>query len=179
MSRVAKDPVIRPSNVEIILADNCITVKGPKGELTEKLNRLVMVTNNKESNQIEFSPASNDPKAWAQAGTARALVNNMVKGVTDGFTVTLELVGVGYRAQAKDKSITLSLGFSHPVEYELPVGVSVETPSNTVIHLKGMDKQKLGQVASEIRAYRKPEPYKGKGVRRAGEQIARKEAKKK
>jgi large subunit ribosomal protein L6 len=179
MSRVAKAPVAQPANVEVTLAEGAITVKGPKGTLTQKINKLVKITKNTESNQIEFAPAANDPKAWAQAGTARALVSNMVHGVTEGFMVTLELVGVGYRAQAKDKSVTLSLGFSHPIEYTLPAGVSVETPSNTVILLKGVDKQILGQVASEIRAYRPPEPYKGKGVRYAGEQVARKEAKKK
>lgn len=179
MSRVAKAPVVHAANVEITLADGEITVKGPKGTLTQKINRLVSITKSKEANQLEFAPAANDPKAWAQAGTARALVNNMVHGVTEGFTVTLELVGVGYRAQAKDKSITLSLGFSHPIEYNLPNGVSVETPNNTTIMLKGVDKQILGQVASEIRAFRPPEPYKGKGVRYAGEVIARKEAKKK
>ena len=179
MSRVAKAPVAQPANVEITLADGEITVKGPKGSLTQKINKLVKITKNTESNQIEFTPAANDPKAWAQAGTARALVSNMVQGVTEGFVVTLELVGVGYRAQAKEKSITLSLGFSHPVEYSLPKGVLVETPSNTVIVLRGLDKQVVGQVASEIRAFRPPEPYKGKGVRYAGEQVARKEAKKK
>ncbi|MGC1181467.1 50S ribosomal protein L6 [Legionella sp.] len=179
MSRVAKAPVVQPANVEITLADGEITVKGPKGALTQKINKLVTITKNKEFNHIEFTPAANDPRAWAQAGTARALVSNMVHGVTEGFVVTLELFGVGYRVQAKDKSITLSLGFSHPIEYSLPKGVSVETPSNTVILLKGADKQILGQVASEIRAFRPPEPYKGKGVRYAGEQIARKEAKKK
>jgi large subunit ribosomal protein L6 len=179
MSRVAKAPVKHSSNVEITLVDGEITVKGPKGVLTQKINKLVSITQSKDANQLEFAPAANDPKAWAQAGTARALVNNMVRGVTEGFVVTLELVGVGYRAQAKDKSITLSLGFSHPVEYELPKGVTVETPSNTTILLKGVDKQILGQVASEIRAFRPPEPYKGKGVRYAGEVIARKEAKKK
>ena len=179
MSRVAKAPVAQPANVEVTLAEGAITVKGPKGTLTQKINKLVKITNNKESNQIEFAPAVVDPKAWAQAGTARALVSNMIQGVTEGFQVTLELVGVGYRAQAKEKSITLSLGFSHPIEYVLPTGVSVETPSNTVILLKGVDKQILGQVASEIRAFRPPEPYKGKGVKYAGEKIARKEAKKK
>lgn len=179
MSRVAKAPIVHPANVEVTFANGTITVKGPKGTLTQKINRLVSITKSKESNQLDFSPAANDPKAWAQAGTARALVNNMVHGVTEGFVVTLELVGVGYRAQAKDKSITLSLGFSHPVEYNLPQGVSVETPNNTTIVLKGVDKQILGQVASEIRAFRPPEPYKGKGVRYAGEVIARKEAKKK
>lgn len=116
---------------------------------------------------------------WAQAGTARALVRNMVQGVTEGYTVTLELVGVGYRAQSKDKSISLSLGYSHSIEYDLPKGVTVETPNNTTILLKGVDKQVLGQIASEIRAFRPPEPYKGKGVKYAGEQIVRKEAKKK
>lgn len=179
MSRVAKAPVILPDNVEIILDEYEITVKGPKGTLTQKINRLVKVTKNNESNHIEFAPVANDPNGWAHAGTARALVNNMVNGVTNGFVVTLELVGVGYRAQSKDKSITLSLGFSHPIEYHLPQGVLVETPSNTVILLKGADKQILGQVASEIRAFRPPEPYKGKGVRLSGEYIARKEAKKK
>jgi len=179
MSRVAKAPVEHSSNVEITLGEGSITVKGPKGTLTQKINRLVSIAKNKESNQLEFAPSEDHPKGWAQAGTARALVSNMVHGVTEGFSVTLELVGVGYRAQAKDQSITLSLGFSHPIEYNLPKGVSVETPSNTVIILKGVDKQILGQVASEIRAFRPPEPYKGKGVRYAGEVIARKEAKKK
>lgn len=179
MSRVAKAPVKHAANVEINITDDEITVKGPKGILSHKFNKLVSITQNKDANQIEFAPAANDPKAWAQAGTARALVNNMVHGVTEGFVVTLELVGVGYRAQAKDKSITLSLGFSHPVEYQLPEGVAVETPSNTTILLKGVNKQILGQVASEIRAFRPPEPYKGKGIRYAGEVIARKEAKKK
>lgn len=179
MSRVAKAPVVFAANVEVTLAEGAITVKGPKGTLTQKINRLVSITKSKEHNQLEFAPAAVDPKAWAQAGTARALVSNMVHGVTEGFTVALELVGVGYRAQAKDKSITLSLGFSHPIEYDLPEGVVVETPTNTSIILKGVDKQILGQVASEIRAFRPPEPYKGKGVRYAGEQVARKEAKKK
>lgn len=178
MSRVAKAPVMQPAGVEVTISADEITVKGPKGTLTQKINKLVKITKS-EDNQIEFAPASESPKAWAQAGTARALVNNMVHGVTQGFVRTLELVGVGYRAQAKDKSLALSLGFSHPVEYNLPQGVSVETPSNTVILLKGVDKQILGQVASEIRAFRPPEPYKGKGVKYAGEQIARKEAKKK
>lgn len=179
MSRVAKAPVVQPANVEITLAEGTITVKGPKGSLTHAVNKLVSITKNNELNQYEFAPAANDPKAWAQAGTARALVNNMVKGVTEGFTVALELVGVGYRAQAKDKSITLSLGFSHPINYQLPEGVLVETPTVTSIILKGVDKQILGQVASEIRAFRPPEPYKGKGVKYAGEKIVRKEAKKK
>jgi large subunit ribosomal protein L6 len=180
MSRVAKAPVLLPANVELSVDKGTITVKGPKGTLTQHCNKLVSVSKSEDNaKQIIFKPASNDPMAWAQAGTARALVQNMVNGVTEGFTKTLELVGVGYRAQAKGKSVSLSLGFSHSVEYNLPEGVVAETPSNTTIILKGIDKQRLGQVASEIRAFRPPEPYKGKGVKYAGEVIARKEAKKK
>lgn len=180
MSRVAKAPVILPANVEITFDQGSVTVKGPKGSLTQHCHKLVSVSKSKDDpNQVVFKPASQDPKAWAQAGTARALVQNMVQGVTSGFERTLELVGVGYRAQAKDTSITLSLGFSHPIEYLLPQGVHVETPNYTTIILKGIDKQKIGQVASEIRAFRPPEPYKGKGVKYAAEVIARKEAKKK
>lgn len=178
MSRVAKAPITHAANVEVTIADGTVNVKGPKGTLTQKINKLVKITKN-EGNKLEFSPATNAPNAWAQAGTARAVINNMIHGVTEGFTVGLELVGVGYRAQAKDKSITLALGFSHPIEYVLPKGVTAETPTNTSILLKGVDKQILGQAASEIRAFRPPEPYKGKGVKYAGEQIARKEAKKK
>jgi large subunit ribosomal protein L6 len=178
MSRVAKAPVVLPANVEITIGKEELTVKGPKGTLTQHCNNLVKVTKS-DNNEVTFEPASNDPRAWAQAGTARAIVANMLKGVTEGFEKTLELVGVGYRAQAKGKSITLSLGFSHPVEHALPEGVTVETPSNTVVVLKSIDKQLLGQVASEIRGYRPPEPYKGKGVKYAGENIVRKEAKKK
>lgn len=179
MSRVAKAPVKQLSNVEVTFVSGEVTVKGPKGTLKQKINKLVNITKCNETNIIEFSPAANDPKAWAHAGTARALVSNMVRGVTEGFTITLELVGVGYRAQAKDKAISLSLGYSHPIEYELPSGVNVECPNNTTIVLSGIDKQILGQVASEIRAFRPPEPYKGKGIKYQGEQIARKEAKKK
>ena len=126
-----------------------------------------------------FAPVSSDPRGWAQAGTVRALVNNAVRGVTEGFSVTLELVGVGYRAQAQGKSLGLSLGFSHPVSYALPDDVTAEIPNNTTIVLKSADKQRVGQVASEIRAIRPPEPYKGKGIRRLGEVIVTKEAKKK
>ncbi|GGI83477.1 50S ribosomal protein L6 [Legionella impletisoli] len=179
MSRVAKAPIKLPSNVEITVGKDSVTVKGPKGTLMQHCNRLVKVTKDEDKKQINLNPASNDPNAWAQAGTARAIINNMVKGVTEGFERSLELVGVGYRAQAKGKSISLSLGYSHPIEYALPEGVAVETPSNTTIVLKGIDKQLLGQVASEIRSLRPPEPYKGKGVKYAGETIIRKEAKKK
>lgn len=180
MSRVAKAPILLPANVELTIGKESVTVKGPKGSLTQHCNKLVCISKcDENANQITFKPASNDPNAWAQAGTVRALVQNMIRGVTHGFDVTLELVGVGYRAQAKGKSVSLSLGFSHGIEYDLPEGVIVETPNNTTIILKGIDKQLIGQVASEIRAFRPPEPYKGKGVKYAGEVIARKEAKKK
>jgi large subunit ribosomal protein L6 len=180
MSRVAKAPILLPANVELSVGKESITVKGPKGTLTQHCNKLVGVSKSEENaSLIIFKPASNDPNAWAQAGTARALVRNMVLGVTTGFDLTLELVGVGYRAQAKTNSVSLSLGFSHSIEYDLPNGVVVETPNNTTIILRGIDKQLIGQVASEIRAFRPPEPYKGKGVKYAGEVIMRKEAKKK
>ncbi len=180
MSRVAKAPILLPTNVELTIGKETVTVKGPKGTLTQHCNRLVSVTKADDNpNQVIFKPASNDPNAWAQAGTARALVNNMVHGVTNGYDLTLELVGVGYRAQAKGTELSLSLGFSHTIEYALPKGVQAETPNNTTIILKGIDKQLIGQVASEIRAFRPPEPYKGKGVKYAGEIIVRKEAKKK
>ncbi len=180
MSRVAKANITLPDRVEIEIGDKTITVTGPKGSLTQHCNHLVAVKRSEENSKvITFQPAANDPNAWAQAGTVRALVNNMVRGVTVGFELTLELVGVGYRAQAKPGAMTLSLGFSHPVEYVLANGIHAETPNNTTIILKGIDKQLLGQVASEIRAFRPPEPYKGKGIRYAGEVIVIKEAKKK
>lgn len=180
MSRVAKAPVQLPANVEITVERDTLTVKGPKGSLVQHYNKHVSVSKCEEDNtKVLFKPASNDPNSWAHAGTVRALVSNMVKGVTNGFDITLELVGVGYRAQASGKSVNLSLGFSHPIEYHLPEGVSVETPNNTTITIRGIDKQLLGQVASEIRAFRPPEPYKGKGIKYAGEIIIRKEAKKK
>lgn len=180
MSRVAKAPIVLPANVELSVGMNAVTVKGPKGTLTQHCNKLVSVTmSDSNDRQVNFKPASNDPNAWAHAGTVRALVHNMIHGVTVGYDRTLELVGVGYRAAAKDKAVTLSLGFSHPIEYILPEGIVAETPNNTTIILRGIDKQRVGQVASEIRAFRPPEPYKGKGVKYAGEQIVRKEAKKK
>lgn len=180
MSRVAKALIVLPAKVELLVGEDTITVKGPKGTLTQHCNKLVCVSHSESNaNEITFKPAEVHPNAWAQAGTVRAMVNNMVTGVTVGFERTLELVGVGYRAQAKDKSVGLSLGFSHPIEYSLPEGIVAETPNNTTIILKGIDKQRVGQVASEIRAFRPPEPYKGKGVRYAGEIIIRKEAKKK
>lgn len=180
MSRVAKAPITLPANVELDIAKNVITIKGPKGEIVQRYNKLVCIERNKDdSNIITFKPATEHPNAWAQAGTVRAIMGNMVRGVTEGFTKTLELVGVGYRAQPAGKGISLSLGYSHSIEYTLPAGITAEMPSNTIITLRGIDKQLLGQVASEIRAYRRPEPYKGKGIKYAGENIARKEAKKK
>lgn len=177
MSRVAKAPITLPANVTFTIENDSLIVKGPKGSATHQYNKLVSV--DKSENVITFKPASNDPMAWAQAGTTRALVHNMVHGVTQGFSITLELVGVGYRAQSKGNSVSLSLGFSHPIEYTLPEGVQAETPTVTSIVLTSIDKQRVGQVASEIRAFRPPEPYKGKGIKYAGEVIIRKEAKKK
>lgn len=177
MSRVAKAPIQLPSKVEFKSTNNLVEIKGPNGTLKQQINDLVLIKN--EENQLSVAPVKNESKAWAQAGTARALLNNMVIGVTDGFIKELELVGVGYRAQVKGKVVNLNLGFSHPIDYELPESVTAETPKNTNIVLKSIDKQKLGQVAAEIRAYRPPEPYKGKGVRYKNELVARKEAKKK
>lgn len=176
MSRVAKAPIDLPSGVEFSVANNLVKVKGPKGELAQQINELVKI--NKEENQLTVLPAKEETQSWAQAGTARSLINNMVIGVTDGFTKELELIGVGYRAQVKGSTVNLNLGFSHPIDYQLPDSVAAETPKNTIIILKSIDKQKLGQVAAEIRSYRPPEPYKGKGVRYSGERIIRKEAKK-
>ena len=177
MSRVAKAPIKLPSKVEFKATKNLIEIKGPNGTLTQQINSMVMIKN--EENQLTVAPVKEDTKSWAQAGTARSLLNNMVIGVTEGFTKELELIGVGYRAQVKGKVVNLNLGFSHPIDYQLPDIVTAETPKNTIIILKSIDKQKLGQVAAEIRAFRKPEPYKGKGVRYKNELVARKEAKKK
>ncbi|MGB0834216.1 MAG: 50S ribosomal protein L6 [Psychrobium sp.] len=177
MSRVAKAPVAIPAGVEVSLNGQEITVKGGKGSLTRVFNAAVALT--VEDNAVKFAPAEGSVDGWAQAGTARALVNNMVKGTSEGFEKKLELVGVGYRAKVAGKSIDLSLGFSHPVVHELPEGVTAECPSQTEIVLKGVDNQVVNQVAAKIRAYRPPEPYKGKGVRYADEHVRRKEAKKK
>lgn len=176
MSRIAKYPVTLPNGVEVKLNDQVLTVKGSQGQLELNIHPDVAVS--QEDGQLTFAPSA-VAKNWAMAGTTRALANNMVVGVTEGFTRTLEINGVGYRAQASGKTINLTLGFSHPVEYALPEGVTAETPKNTTIVLKSADKQRLGQVAAEIRAFRPPEPYKGKGVRYGDEQVRRKEAKKK
>jgi large subunit ribosomal protein L6 len=177
MSRVAKNPISVPAGVEMKLDGRVLNVKGPKGELTMESNSLVGVT--LEENVVRFVPVNEEKKSWAMAGTMRALVNNMVTGVSAGFERRLNIVGVGYRAQAQGNKLNLSLGFSHPVVYELPSGVSAETPSQTEIVIRGVDKQAVGQVAAEIRAFRPPEPYKGKGVRYSDEHVVRKQAKKK
>lgn len=177
MSRVAKAPVNIPAGVEVKLDGQLLTVKGKNGELSRKIHDSVEVK--QDNNELKFSPKEGIAKANAQAGTARALVNAMVIGVTEGFTKKLQLVGVGYRAQVKGNAIALNLGFSHPVEHKLPAGITAECPSQTEIVLKGADKQVVGQIAAEIRAYRRPEPYKGKGVRYSDEVVRTKEAKKK
>lgn len=177
MSRVAKAPVeVRPG-VEILIAGQGVTVKGKNGTLERVFNDAVEII--QEENALKAVPREGFDDGWAQAGTARALLNSMVIGVTDGFEKKLELNGVGYRAQAQGKKLNLTLGFSHPVVYEMPEGISVETPSQTEIVVKGSDKQLVGQVAANIRGYRPPEPYKGKGVRYSDEIVRRKEAKKK
>jgi large subunit ribosomal protein L6 len=177
MSRIAKAPVNIPSGVDIKLEGNLMTVKGSNGQLSYDTNTAVGF--DIADNVIQVQWDASDKKATAQAGTARAIVNNMIVGVTSGFEKKLTLIGVGYRAQAKGNILNLALGFSHPVDFEVPLGVLVETPSQTEIIVKGSDKQLVGEVAAKIRAYRPPEPYKGKGVRYAEEHVARKEAKKK
>ena len=177
MSRVANAPITLPSGVDVKLDGNLMVVKGKLGELSFGLHESVEL--NIEKDQIKVVWDDNVKHAKAFAGTARASINNMVKGVSEGFVKKMLLVGVGYRAQVKGDLLTLSLGYSNPVEYTVPEGVTVELPSQTELHVKGSDKQKVGQVASEIRAFRPPEPYKGKGVRIADEYVARKEAKKK
>ncbi|UGA55065.1 50S ribosomal protein L6 [Vibrio sp. VB16] len=177
MSRVAKAPVSIPAGVEVKLNGQEVTVKSAKGELSRVINSAVVVA--QEENNLTFNPVEGVFKANAQAGTARALVNNMVVGVTEGFTKKLVLKGVGYRAAVKGNNVNLTLGFSHPVEHALPEGIKAECPSQTEIILTGCDKQLVGQVAADIRSYREPEPYKGKGVRYADEHVRTKEAKKK
>jgi len=177
MSRVAKAPVSIPAGVTVTLSGQDIKVKGPVGELSHVINGLVAVS--QEENSLVTTVVVESKEAWAQAGTARAIMNNMVEGVSKGFEKKLLLNGVGYRAKAAGKSLNLSLGFSHPVDHSIPAGVTVETPSQTEVILKGADKQLVGQTAANIRAYRKPEPYKGKGIRYSDEHVRRKEAKKK
>jgi len=177
MSRVANNPVELPKGVEVTLGDSDISIKGAKGTLAMAINPKVEVV--KGDSVLTFAARNGDTFSRAMSGTTRALVNNMVVGVTQGFETKLNLVGVGYRAQVQGKKINLTLGFSHPVVYDLPEGVSAETPSQTEVLLKSADKQKLGQAVAEVRAFRPPEPYKGKGVQISGEYVRRKEAKKK
>ena len=177
MSRIAKAPVTIPKGVDVKLTGNNMVVKGSKGQLSFDFNPVVGIT--VVDNVIQMQWDTDNKNSVSQAGTARAIANSMVIGVSDGFEKKLTLIGVGYRAQAKGNVLSLSLGYSHPVDYEVPVGVTVETPSQTEILIKGSDKQQVGQVAAKIRAYRPPEPYKGKGVRYADENVVKKEAKKK
>jgi large subunit ribosomal protein L6 len=177
MSRVAKNPIVVPAGVEVTLAANKISVKGPKGSLVQALNSDVTVE--RQGDTLLCKATNDSQQANAQSGTIRALVANMIVGVNQGFERKLTLVGVGYRAQAAGDALNLTLGFSHPVVHKMPAGVKVATPTQTEIVLTGSDKQQVGQVAAEIRAYRSPEPYKGKGVRYADEVVILKETKKK
>jgi len=177
MSRVAKNPISLPAGVEVKLGDGAISIKGPLGSLNQSLTDLVSVA--MADGKLQVSANGESRAANAMSGTTRALLANMVLGVSKGFERKLNLVGVGYRAQAQGNKLNLTLGFSHPVEHMMPEGVKVETPTQTEIVLKGLDKQKVGQVAADVRAYRKPEPYKGKGVRYANERVIIKETKKK
>ncbi len=175
MSRIAKQPIEIPAGVEVKLDGQKVRAKGSKGEMELSVHPSVSVVQEDGSLTVQTSK----PDSVALAGTMRSLLRNLVVGVSQGFERKLELVGVGYRAQTKGKSLNLTLGFSHPVDYPIPEGITIDTPSQTEIVVKGFDKQKVGQVAAEIRAFRPPEPYKGKGVKYAGERIVRKEAKKK
>jgi large subunit ribosomal protein L6 len=177
MSRIAKLPVVIPPKVEVTLNGGEIAVQGPLGKLAHIFNADVAFE--RAGDQILCKAANNSRQAGAMSGTARALIANMVRGVTDGFQKKLNLVGVGYRAAAAGDTLNLTLGFSHPVAHKMPQGVKVETPTQTEIIIKGIDKQKVGQVAAEVRAYRSPEPYKGKGVRYSDETVVLKETKKK
>ena len=177
MARTTQNPLSIPAGVEIHVDGRAVQVKGSKGELSHEVHTDVDVE--KGESEIRFRPRNENFKTNALTGTTRALVRNMIQGVSEGFERRLQMVGVGYRAQAQGANLNINVGFSHPVNYEVPEGVTVETPSQTEIVVKGIDKQKVGQVAAEIRAYRPPEPYKGKGVRYADERVIMKEAKKK
>jgi len=177
MSRIAKYPVDLPKGVETSFAAEVLSVKGPMGSLSQGIHQSVKIV--KEGDTLTFHPADESALANAMSGTMRALVANMVTGVTKGFERKLTLVGVGYRAQAQGDKLNLTLGFSHPVVHSMPAGVKCETPTQTEILIKGINKQQVGQVAAEVRAYRPPEPYKGKGVRYADEKVVIKETKKK
>jgi large subunit ribosomal protein L6 len=177
MTRIANSPITIPNGVEVKVTGANTIVKGSKGELSQRLHPAVSLEI--KDNVIRVQWDQLDKEAKAQAGTARAIVNNMVAGVSQGFEKKLTLIGVGYRAQMKGKALNLTLGFSHPIDYKIPDGITIETPSQTEIIVKGIDKQLVGAVSAKIRSYRPPEPYKGKGVRYSDEHVARKEAKKK
>lgn len=177
MSRVAKNPVVLPAGVDVVISKDAITVKGPLGSLSRNLHPSVVVE--RDGSAVKAVAVVGAENANAMSGTTRALLSNMVVGVTKGFERKLTLVGVGYRAQAQGDKLNLTLGFSHPVVHQMPAGVKVETPTQTEIVIKGVDKQQVGQVAAEVRAYRAPEPYKGKGVRYSDEVVVLKETKKK
>ncbi len=170
-------PISVPTGVDVSINGQVVSVKGLKGTMEHTVHEVVKLS--QADNVVTFTPGHNGRSAIAQSGTARSLINNMIEGVSKGYERKLELVGVGYRAQAQGKVLNLTLGFSHPVEYAIPEGITIETPSQTEVVVKGMDKQAVGQVAADIRAYRPPEPYKGKGVKYSDEHIVRKEAKKK
>src|SRR5512146_2729938 len=177
MSRIGKNPIVVPKGVEVTLSAEQVAVKGPLGTLTQRLSSDVKIE--RDGDRLLCVVNNDSTRANALSGTVRALVANMVEGVTKGFERKLTLVGVGYRAQAQGDKLNLSLGFSHPVVHQMPKGVRAETPTQTEIVIKGVDKQLVGQVAAEVRGYRRPEPYKGKGVRHANEQVVLKETKKK
>lgn len=177
MSRIGKEPVSIPANVEVVLSSSEVSIKGPLGKLQHGFNSDVIIE--RDGDTLLVKVANGSKQANAMSGTMRALLANMMQGVTSGFEKKLSLVGVGYRAQATNEILNLTLGFSHPIVYKMPEGVKVETPTQTEVLIKGIDKQKVGQVAAEVRAYRKPEPYKGKGVRYTDEVVVMKEAKKK
>jgi large subunit ribosomal protein L6 len=177
MSRVAKNPITLPKGVETIIAGSAVSVKGSKGSMNLDLHEQVQIE--KEGDVLRVSPKNDSREADAMAGTFRALINNMVIGVSEGFQRKLLLQGVGYRAKAQGDVLNITVGYSHPIDYKLPEGVTADTPTQTEIVLNSSDKQKLGQVAAEIRAFRPPEPYKGKGIRYSDENVYRKEAKKK
>ena len=177
MSRIANASVSIPSGVEVTLSSQELSIKGSKGDLSLALHELVEIK--QEESELKVAAVDSTKKSHALSGTFRALVSNMVVGVSQGFEKHLELLGVGYRAQAQGRKLNLSLGFSHPVEYQVPEGIEIETPSQTQVIVRGIDRQLVGQVSAEIRALRPPEPYKGKGVRYLNEYVKRKEAKKK
>jgi len=176
MSRIANNPVVLPDGIEVNIIDSTITMKGGKGELTHSIHPSVTVK--QEDNKLVMGTIENTRSARSMAGTTRALLQNLVTGVSEGFERKLEIIGIGYRAQAQGKLLNLTLGYSHPIDFEIPDGISIDTPSQTELVVKGIDKQKVGQVAAEIRAFRPPEPYKGKGVRYSDERVIRKEVKK-